>query len=249
MSTASIIGAILGFVIFRNFYGAFFGYAIGSFLSSSISTKARNSSRGSSKTSYSSVNSQNGFANALLILSAAVMKADGVVKKSELEYVKQFFKHQFPPSYAQQYILRFRDILKSEYNVAIECSRINNIMSVDQRLFLIQYLFGIAQSDGHISTSEVNLIEQMAKYFRISSVEFEQLKSMFYKNASDAYKVLGIDSSATETEIKKAYRKMAIKHHPDKYNQMGEEHQKAAKEKFQKLQEAYETIKKERGIK
>ena len=82
----------------------------------------------------------NGFANALLILSAAVMKADGVVKKSELEYVKQFFKQQFPPSYAQQYILRFRDILKSEYNVASECSRINNIMSVDQRLFLIQYL-------------------------------------------------------------------------------------------------------------
>ena len=115
-------------------------------------------------------------------------------------------------------------------------------------LILIQYLFGISQSDGHISTSEVNLIEQMANYFRISSIEFEQLKSMFYKDASDAFKVLGIDSSATETEIKKAYRKMAIKHHPDKYNQMGEEHQKAAKEKFQKLQEAYETIKKERGM-
>ena len=89
----------------------------------------------------------------------------------------------------------------------------------------------------------------MSKYFRISSIEFEQLKSMFYKDASDALKVLGIDSSATESEVKKAYRKMAIKHHPDKYNQMGEEHQKAAKEKFQKLQDAYETIKKERGIK
>ncbi|MDG2369299.1 MAG: TerB family tellurite resistance protein [Flavobacteriales bacterium] len=249
MSTASIIGAILGLIIFRNFYGAFFGYVIGNFFSSSISSTARKNTRGTSNTSYNAGNSQNGFANALLILSAAVMKADGVVKKSELEYVKQFFKQQFPPSYAQQYILRFRDILKNEYNVASECSRINNIMSVDQRLFLIQYLFGIAQSDGHISTSEVNLIEQMANYFRISSIEFEQLKSMFYKDASDAFKVLGIDSSATETEIKKAYRKMAIKHHPDKYNQMGEEHQKAAKEKFQKLQEAYETIKKERGIK
>lgn len=249
MSTASIIGAILGFIIFRNFYGAFFGYAIGTFFSSSISIKAQNSSRGSSNTSYNSVGSQNGFANALLILSAAVMKADGVVKKSELEYVKQFFKQQFPPSYAQQYILRFRDILKSEYNVASECSRINNIMSVDQRLFLIQYLFGIAQSDGHISTSEVNLIEQMSKYFRISSIEFEQLKSMFYKDASDAFKVLGIDSSATESEVKKAYRKMAIAHHPDKVASMGEEYQKGAQEKFMKIQEAYENIKKSRGFK
>ena len=106
-----------------------------------------------------------------------------------------------------------------------------------------------AQADGHVSTSEVNLIERIANYFRISDLEFQQLKSMFYKDASNAYKVLGIDSSVTDIEIKKAYRKMAVKHHPDKYNQMGEEHQKAAKEKFQKLQDAYETIKKERGFK
>ena len=249
MSKASIIGAILGFIIFRSFYGAFFGYIIGTFFSSAITSSSNQNSRNSSNASFSSGNSQYGFANALLILSASVMKADGIVKKSELEYVKQFFNRQFPPSYAQQYILRFREILKNDYNVATECIRINNIMSIDQRLFLIQYLFGIAQADGHESESEVNLIEQIARYFRISDVEFQQLKSMFYKDASNAYKVLGIESSAIESEIKKAYRKMAVKHHPDKYNQMGEEHQKAAKEKFQKLQEAYETIKKERGIK
>ena len=249
MNKASIIGAILGFIIFRSFYGVFFGYAIGTFFSSSILGSSSKNNRRSSTASFSAGNSHNGFANALLILSASVMKADGIVKKSELEYVKQFFNRQFPPMYAQQYILKFRDILKNDYNVANECSQINNIMSIDQRLFLIQYLFGIAQADGHVSTSEVNLIERIANYFRISDLEFQQLKSMFYKDASNAYKVLGTDSSATDIEIKKAYRKMAIKHHPDKYNQMGEEHQKAAKEKFQKLQDAYETIKKERGFK
>ena len=65
----------------------------------------------------------------------------------------------------------------------------------------------------------------------------------------DYYKILGVSKGASASEIKKAYRKMAIKHHPDKFAQMGEEHQKAAKEKFQKLQDAYETIKKERGMK
>ena len=109
-------------------------------------------------------------------------------------------------------------------------------------------MFGIAQADGNVSSSEVKLIEQIASYFRISSIEFQQLKSMFYKDASNAYKVLGLDSKATDAEIKKAYRKMAIKHHPDKFAQMGEAHQKAAKEKFQKLQAAYEKIKKERGM-
>ena len=247
MSRASIIGAILGFIATRSFFGAFIGYLIGSALGSSFVSVSSSNQKGSSN--FSSNTSQNEFAKALLILSASVMKADGSVKKSELEFVKQFFNRQFPPSYAREYILRFRDILKKDYNVSSECNRLLRFLSLDQRLFLIQYLFGIAQADGNVSSSEVKLIEQIASYFRISSIEFQQLKSMFYKDASNAYKVLGLDSKATDVEIKKAYRKMAIKHHPDKFAQMGEEHQKAAKEKFQKLQDAYETIKKERGMK
>ena len=247
MSRASIIGAILGFIATRSFFGAFIGYLIGSALGSSFISVYSSNQKGSSN--FSSNTSQNEFATALLILSASVMKADGSVKKSELEFVKQFFNRQFPPSYAREYILRFRDILKKDYNVSSECNRLLRFLSLDQRLFLIQYLFGIAQADGNVSSSEVKLIEQIASYFRISSIEFQQLKSMFYKDASNAYKVLGLDSKATDVEIKKAYRKMAIKHHPDKFAQMGEEHQKAAKEKFQKLQDAYEKIKKERGMK
>mgnify|MGYP000250244224 CR=1 FL=1 len=65
----------------------------------------------------------------------------------------------------------------------------------------------------------------------------------------DPYQSLGVNKGATENEVKKAYRQMAIKFHPDKVAQMGEEYQKGAKEKFQKIQEAYDGIKKERGMK
>jgi DnaJ like chaperone protein len=95
----------------------------------------------------------------------------------------------------------------------------------------------------------MKVIQKISSYFRISSLEFEQIKSLFHKDTSSFYKVLGIDESASNDEIKKAYRKMAVKHHPDKFNQLGEEQQKAAKNKFQKIQEAYEHIKKERSIK
>ena len=71
---------------------------------------------------------------------------------------------------------------------------------------------------------------------------------MFYRDVNSDYHILGIESTATEEEIKKAYRQMAIRYHPDKVAQMGEEYQKGAKEKFQMVQNAYEAIKKARGI-
>ena len=72
---------------------------------------------------------------------------------------------------------------------------------------------------------------------------------MFYRNVDSDYKILGVESDSSDDEIKKAYRKMAIKFHPDKVAQLGEEHQKAAKEKFQQIQDAYEALKKRRGFK
>ena len=55
--------------------------------------------------------------------------------------------------------------------------------------------------------------------------------------------------TATDEEVKKAYRRMAMKYHPDKVAQLGDEVQKAANEKFKKVQEAYEAIQKQRGMK
>ncbi len=193
--------------------------------------------------------SQNDFATALLVLSAAVMKADGNPLKSELIYVKQFFTQQFSHQFAQKQMLAFKDVLKKDFDLQKVCSLIKQAQPLQQRSVLVQYLFGIAQADGHVSEAEVRKINQISILLGISSYEFEQIKAMFYKNTSNAYQVLGIEKTATDSEIKKAYRKMAIKHHPDKFAQMGDEYQKAAKEKFQKIQEAYEIIKKERNIK
>ena len=248
-----LVGGILGFFATRSLFGAFLGYFIGStfdkFSSKNINFSSTRSNYSYDANYYSQRLSQNDFATALLILSAAVMKADGKILKSELDYVKQFFKQQFSSHLSSKYISDFKDILKKDFVLSDVCSTINGSMPIRQRSLLIQYLFGIAQADGLVSDSEMKVIQRISSYFRISSIEFEQIKSLFYKDVSSYYKVLGIDESASNDEVKKAYRKMAIKHHPDKFSQLGEEQQKAAKNKFQKIQEAYEHIKKERSIK
>lgn len=246
-----LIGGILGFFATRSFFGAFLGYFIGSTFDRFSSNNFSNSNRSTSYDAsyYSQRLTQSDFATALLVLSAAVMKADGKILKSELDYVKQFFKQQFSDHISAKYIRDFKDILRKDFVLSDVCQTINSSMPMRQRSLLIQYLFGIAQADGLVSDSEMKVIRKIASYFRISNVEFEQIKSLFYKDVSSFYKVLGIEESATNDDIKKAYRKMAVKHHPDKFSQLGEEQQLAAKNKFQKIQEAYEHIKKERAIK
>jgi DnaJ like chaperone protein len=116
------------------------------------------------------------------------------------------------------------------------------------RLQLLHFLFGIAKADEFVSEKEVDEIRKIAGYLNISTYDYESIKAMFYKESDSAYKILEIEKTATDKEIKNAYRKMVKKYHPDKLRDLGEEHLQGAKEKFQSIQTAYEQIKNERGI-
>ncbi len=188
------------------------------------------------------------FAASLIVLSGAVMKADGKVLKSELDYVKQFFHKQFGEQLAVENMLVLREILKQEINVRDVASQIKQFMDHSSRLQLLHFLFGISAADGHVHTKEVDEIRKISNYLGIRMADFESLKAMFYKDVYSSYKILETTPDANNDEIKKAYRKMAVKYHPDKVSHLGEEFQKAAKDKFQEVQAAYEQIKKERGM-
>lgn len=188
------------------------------------------------------------FRISMLILSASVMKADGKQLKSELDYIKAFFIQNFGVSQTQNYMRAFRDILKQDVPLQDVCMQIRANMDINSRLQLIHYLFGIALSDGHTHPNEVKTIENIANWLNIPTQDFISLKSMFIKDALSAYKILEVSADATEEEIKKAFRAMALKYHPDRVSHLGEEFQLAAKEKFQKVNDAYNTIKKERSF-
>ncbi|MEO8085946.1 MAG: TerB family tellurite resistance protein [Bacteroidota bacterium] len=190
----------------------------------------------------------NDFSAALLVLCAAVMKADNRLMKTELEYVRKFFTQQFGAEIANQRMLLLREILKQNINVHEVCQQIRLNVDSSSRLQLLHLLFGIAAADGHVNKEEQNLLAMIASLLGINERDYVSLQSMFVKDGDTAYKILEIEKSTSDDEVKKAYRRMAMKYHPDKVHHLGPEFQKDAQEKFKKINEAYEVIKKERGM-
>jgi DnaJ like chaperone protein len=188
------------------------------------------------------------FAISLLVLVAGVMKADGKIMRSELDYVKSYFRQVFGEAGTREAMQMLRDLLKQDIPLDDVAIQISQRLDYSSRLQLLHFLYGIANADGHLDIRELETIQRIAFSMGISAQDMESLKSMFYKDTSSAYKVLEVESTATDEEVKKAYRKMALKLHPDKVSYLGDDFRKAAEEKFQKVNEAYETIKKERGI-
>ncbi len=139
-------------------------------------------------------------------------------------------------------------ILSQEVNIYSVGGQIAANMNYSQRLQLFHYLTQIARADGDFSKAEKSVLEAIASAIGLTSSDAASVISMYYKDTQSAYSVLEISPSATDDEVKAAYRRMAMKNHPDKVATLGPEVQKAAEEKFRKIQEAYETIKKERGM-
>lgn len=224
--------------------GGIVGFVVGSM----VDGEAGNLSQNGTQTSQTARTTTGGYVMSLLVLVAAVMKADGKVLKSELDYVKQFFVRSFGTSSAQEAVKMLRDLLNQNIPVADVCRQIQKNMDYASRLQLLHFLFGIAQADGKVDPTEMNMITLIARNMGISAKDLDSIQSMFVPNTDSAYKILEVEKSASDEEIKKAYRKMAMKYHPDKVSYLGTDFQNAAKEKFQKVNEAYEKIKKERAF-
>lgn len=188
------------------------------------------------------------FGISLLVLVAAVMKADGKVVKSELDYVKQFFVRQFGKQAASEATRMLRDLLKQEIPLRDVCEQIAANMDYSSRLQLLHLLFNISVADTSLHPSEAQILERISGYLDINSSDFLSIRNMFVPETDSSYKILEIEKSASDEEVKKAYRKMAMKYHPDKVSHLGEDFRKTADEKFRKVNEAYEKIKKERNM-
>ncbi|MBR5018456.1 MAG: TerB family tellurite resistance protein [Bacteroidales bacterium] len=273
MGKAKWIAGFLGWVS-GGPIGALIGFALGAFVDLQINLMKRlnggtdtgglgggwqqttTSSRG-----YTSSQQRNSFMVSLLVLSSAVIRADGYTRHAELEHVRKFIRQNFGDNMVDEAMNILTELNRKQVNIYEVGAQIADNMNYSQRLQLFHYLTQIARADGEFTESEKSVLEAIAGAIRLSSSDAASIIAMYYKGSSgtgssqsgysveSAYAVLEISPSATDDEVKSAYRRMAMKHHPDKVATLGPEVQKAAAEKFRKIQEAYETIKQERGIK
>ena len=236
------ITAFLGYSFFR-FPGALLGFFIGGIVERFFYSSGSWSQQRVQTTRPAA------FQLNLLALAATVIKADGAVMKQELQFVRNFFITNYGPQNANSIFERFNAEVKKEKQNIPELTRIFNQSTLyETRLQILHFLFGVANADGSISQPELSKVEQIAAALGIRPHDLESIKAMFIKATGSAYKILDIPQTATNEEVKKAYRAMAKKYHPDKLQSKDPALVKGAQEKFQKVQEAYEAIQKERGI-
>jgi DnaJ like chaperone protein len=247
MSFSKWIGAALGWS-FGGPIGAIIGLALGGMFDAAGKGVGYNHS-GQTIYRQKAVTQPGDFEVSLLILSSIVIKADGKQDQRELDFVRQQFVGMYGKERANHAFKLFKEVNKQN-NISTRqvCLQIKQMMAHASRLQLIHFLFGIAKADGVVSQKEESQIHIIAGYLGISFKDYESIKAMFFDSSDNAYKILEIEKSATNDDIKKAYRNMAKKYHPDKVIHLGKEHQEGAEEKFRQVQAAYEKLQNERGF-
>jgi DnaJ like chaperone protein len=249
---AKWLGASLGWS-FGGPIGGILGFVLGSFVDGfsevDIKDYRKQIPQGGQHSRARARTKSGDFEISLLVLAAVVIKSDGDIDRRELDFVRQSFTGMYGTARANRAFKLFSGIIKKQdISTRQVCLQIRQQMDHASRLQLLHFLFGIAKADGLVSEIELQVIHKIAGYLYISQADFDSIKAMFYNEVNSAYKILEIEKAATNDEVKKAYRRLVKKHHPDKLRHLGEEHVKGAEEKFRTIQKAYEQVQKDRGI-
>lgn len=256
------IGGTIGMVI-----GGPIGAIIGAGIGSSMTQDQGQSRIGSGQ------QKEVEFLVATFSMLGKIAKADGLVTADEIRFINSFIDQELEldaksKRVAIEIFNRAKDDRSSIYQYAQQCSEIFQHDDA-MRETLYRVLFMTALADGQLHPAEQEILEQLPLYLQIRDGAYERLgaelfgKSGYHRSGSGSrsgtstdfpedldqyYKILGVDKSATDAEIKSAYRKKAQEYHPDKLASKGlpEGFTKFATEQMTLFSEALDKITKAR---
>ena len=240
--------------------GALFGAALGKAVSDLLSpddpdVRTRRAAGGGPR-----ITTETDFRASLLVLAASVIKSDGQVDQRELDYVRQSFVRLFGKEEANESFRLFKKIVGTEVELESVAGQIRQNMPLSGRLQLLHFLFELAVVDGVADAREIQQISHIARLLSIPRADFLRVAALHgvaeggsrgsYQRAAqeDPYQVLGLSASASNEEVKKAYRRLAKQYHPDALASMGKEVSKEAEAQFRKINDAYNRLCKARNM-
>lgn len=179
----------------------------------------------------------------LLSILSYVAKADGHIDPREVQTIIEIFRQFGYGSHQISIIERTLEFaLKQDIDLKETCENFSKASRYEERLMLLRVVYLVAKADGVIHSSEKTAIEAIVAYLQISEGDYISLQGEFGKSVDCHYQTLGLKRGVTKQEVKRAYRKLALKHHPDRVAHLGEEYKKIATEDFKKISEAYEKV-------
>ncbi len=259
MAIGKWIGGVLGWMT-GGPLGAIAGYFIGRLIDQAFESDEADD--GPSDYEYQRMREQEGQRNSflftLMVLSSYIIQADGRIMHSEMEYVRQFLRRNFGPEAERQGDAILRDLFEqrkktteANWRQQIEnvCRQVARMMPEEQRQQLLAYLMQLAKADGGVVEDEVGVLRQMSTWMGLSASTFDELNHLGENTLEAAYEALGITPQATDAEVRAAYKKLALKYHPDRVATLGEDVRRSAEENFKRVTEARDRIFAARGIK
>lgn len=201
----------------------------------------------------------------LVVLCAIIMKADANYTEKQFNYVRQFLAKNFDSIHVAKRMTLLDRLLLKQNNIDDACRRVMYYTPIESRYKIIDFLFGLAAADGIVSFTEMKTIQTIASHLYVDAAVFLRIKALYYKESDSQqsyrtapsssytfidtyYAILKVNKTATDVEVKTAYRKLVLKFHPDRWLHQPQKEQEIARQKFQELQVAYDKIKAERGI-
>ncbi len=253
------IGALLGFISGGGILGALGGFVFGSLFDSFLNGSTTSTPLLDDNDSASSAQNQqrNNFLFSLMVLAAHIIQADNKIMHSEMEMVRRFLRQNFGETAVTEgeKILRQLFEYRKKQGEALwlqqimqVCNEMSAGMLEEHRLQLVSFLCELAKADGHLDYVEIVALKEVAVALSLNASVIDQMLSIGSDTIEDAYKVLGLTPDATDDEVRKAYRSMALKYHPDRVATLGEDVKEAAMRQFQKINEAKEKIYRQRNL-
>ncbi|MEJ6694900.1 MAG: DnaJ domain-containing protein [Chitinophagales bacterium] len=244
---------ILGAMRFR-MYGAFMGFFIGIFIEELFEGKSSLFPGWGNGGEHDPQLTE--YQIKLIQCTAALLKVQQVISRSESHFILKYFYRQFGTKKGKYVYQCLKDALATKVDYHHSAKSLSTLQR-EGKIQVITFLFGLTHAAPHSNFKQDGILEDIAKLMGMAQQDFETIKRKASKkekqktsyfqssNQNIAYQVLGVSEGVSEEVLKKAYRKMVLKYHPDKTKIAKD----IASKKFQEIQEAYDSIRLSKGIK